>query len=192
MFVLNKSGDPGVNLIAISIVSCSLMFLKGLVSRVYKNWVVEAISMTCYLNMVLLSVSTFFLQENRNFNQSIFVLMSGITVILLLLLVLSYHIFIEVFLKVWKKFHKQMIKNSDEANDLPNISQIDFDSRDHSPLDESMDKYLKTNRQELSTLPDCGNSLQKQRDEQHKAPLHRNSFSDDDTDSVGSMTPLLN
>ena len=192
VFALNKSGDPGVNLIAISIVSCSLMFLKGLVSRVYKNFVVEAISMTCYLNMALLSVSTFFLQENRSFNQSIFALMSGITVILLLLLVLTYHIFIEVFLKVWKKLHKQVIKSSDEANDLSNISQIDFDSRDHSPLDESMDEYLKTNHRELSTLPDCGNSLQKQRDEQHKAPLHRNSFSDDDTDSVGSMTPLLN
>ena len=192
VFALNKSGDPGVNLIAISIVSCSLMFLKGLVSRIYKNWVVEAISMTCYLNMALLSVSTFFLQENRSFNQSIFALMSGITVISLLLLVLSHHIFIEVFLKVWKKLHKQMFKSSDEANDLSNISQIDFDSRDHSPLDESMDEYLKTNCRELSTLPDCGNGLQMQRDEQYKAPLHRNSFSDDDTDSEGSMTPLLN
>ena len=73
----------------------------------------------------------------------------------------------------------------DETRDLPNVSQIDFDSRDSDNL-----KYLSTNCQELSTLPDCGNSLGKQRDKCRTA-LHRNRFSDDDTDSEGTMTPLL-
>ena len=59
-------------------------------------------------------------------------------------------------------------------------------------MDESMDKYLKNNSQELSTLPDCGNCLQKQRDNhKFKAPLQGSNSSDDDTDSEGSMTPLL-
>ena len=187
VFALNKSGDPGVNLISISVVSCGLMFLKGLVSRVYKSWIVEAISMTCYLNMALLSVSTFFSLEIGS-NQPIFAFISGSTVILLLFLVLSYHVFTKIFKKVWKMLNKPSLE---ETGDFPNLSQIDFDSRDHSPIDESVDRYLRTNHQELSSLPDCGNSIQRQRDE-HKAPWHRNSFSDDDTDSEGSMTPLLN
>ena len=40
-----------------------------------------------------------------------------------------------------------------------NVSQIDFDSRDSDNL-----KYFSTDCQEVSTLPDCGNSLGKQRD----------------------------
>ena len=113
--------------------------------------------MTCYLNMALLSVSTFFSLEIGS-NQPIFAFVSGSIVILLLFLVLFYHIFTEIFHKVWKKLNKQSL---DETSDFPNLSQIDFESRDHSPIDESMDKYLKINHRELSSLPDCGNSIQK-------------------------------
>ena len=186
VFALNKSGDPRVNLVAISVISCCLMFLKGLIARVYKRWIVEAISMTCYLNMALLSVSTFFSLENRSI-QSVFAFISGSVVILLLLLVISYHMFTEICLKVVRKLINRSIKSSkDETSDLPDI---DFDFRDRSPMDESMDK---NDRRELSTLPDCGNSLQKQRDDhKFKAPLQGSNLSDDDTDSEGSMTPLL-
>ena len=176
-----------MNLLAISAVSCGLMFMKGLISRVYKTWIVETISMTCYLNMALLSVSTFFSLETRS-NQSTFAFISGLVMILLLLFVLSYHTFTEICLKVWKKVE---IKCLDEASDLSNALPIDFDSRDHSPVDESMNKQLKNNRRELPTLPDCVNSLEKQQDE-NRAPLHRNSFGDIDTDSDASIIPLLN
>lgn len=173
IFALNKSGDPRVNLVAISVVSCCLMFLKGLVARVYKHWIVEAFSMTCYLNMALLSVSTFFSLENWSI-QSVFAFISGSVMILLLLLVISYHMFTKICLKVVRKLIKQSVKSSkDETSDL---SDIDFDSRDHSPMDESMDK---NNHQELSTLPDCGNSLQKQRDDHNfKAPLQGSNLSE--------------
>ena len=142
--------------------------------------------MTCYLNMALLSVSTFFSLENQRI-QSMFAFFSGSVVILLLLFVISYHMFTEVCLKIVRKLIKQSVRSSmDETTDLPDI---DFDFRDRSPMDESMDK---TNRRELSTLPDCGNSLQKQRDDhKFKAPLQGSNLSDDDTDSEGSMTPLL-
>ena len=127
VFALNRSGDPGVNLIAISVIACGLMFLKGLVSRIYKNWMVETINMTCYLNMALLSVSTLFTLEARS-NQAIFSFISGTIVILLLVFVLIYHIFIEICLKVWNKF-RQKTESMDENNDLLDVSQIiDFDS----------------------------------------------------------------
>ena len=194
MFALNRSGDPGVNLLVISATSCGLMFLKGLTSRIYKNWLVEAISMTCYLNMALLSISTFFSLENMS-NQSTFAFISGSVVILVLFIVLSYHLFTEICLKVWKRLNKQNTNSSlGETTNLPDVSQIDFDSRDYSPMDESMSKFKdhKSDHPELSTLPDCGNSLHKHRGE-HKAPLHRNSSSDDvDTDSDRSVIPLLN
>ena len=100
--------------------------------------------------------------------------------------------FTEICLKVWKKLNKPSARSFDETSDVPNVSQIDFDSRDHLPVDELMpftlDKYLGTNLQDLSTLPDCSNSRQKQRDKS-SALMHRNSFSDDDTDSVGSVSP---
>ena len=192
VFALNKSGDPGVNLIAISVVACGLMFLKGLVSQIYKNLIVETINMTCYLNMALLSVSTLFTLEVRS-NQAIFSFISGIIVIVLLVLVLIYHIFTEICLKVWNRFIRKS-ESMDEDNDLLDVSQIDFDSRD-SPIAEPspfiLDRYLNTNQDLLSTLPNCGNSLQKQ-GEKYNAPLHRSEYRDqEDDDSVGSMTPLL-
>ena len=195
VFVLNKSGDPGVNMIAISVVSCNLMFLKALIGRIYKNWIVQAINVTCFLNMALLTVATLFSRSP----QSIFPFISGSIMILLFFLVLSYHIFTEIFLEMWKKLIKKKVAESlDDTNDnnLPDVSQIDFDPRDHSPVDEfTLDKYLNTDHQELSTLPDCGNSYNSQGNQRawHKrrASLSRSRFSDDDTDSEGSMTPLL-
>ena len=104
--------------------------------------------------------------------------------IFLLLLVLSYHVCCnEICLKVWKKLNKKAAKSLEEISDVP---PIDFDSRDYSPVSEfTSDKYLSSNRRELSTLPDCGNSWGKQRDE-CRAALHKNRFNE------GSMTPLLN
>ena len=193
-FVLNKSGDPGVNMIAISVVSCNLMFLKALIGRIYKNWIVQAINVTCFLNMALLAVSTIFSQSS----QSIFTFIFGSIIILLFFLVVSCHIFTEIFLKMWKKLIKEKVAeslNNTNDNDLPNVSQIDFDSREHSPMDDfTLDKHLNTDRQELSTLPDCGNSHNSRGNQRHesKAALSRSRFSDDDdTDSEGSMTPLL-
>ena len=82
----------------------------------------------------------------------------------------------------------------DKNNDLPDVSQFDFDSRDSvigEPSPFILDKYLHTN-QDLSTLPNCGNSLQKQH-EKYNASLHSSNYDDQDqdNDSVGSMTPLL-
>ena len=191
VFALNKSGDPGVNLIAISVVSSSLLFLKALVGRIYKNWIIQTINVTCILNMAILAVSILFSLLVRS-TQSIFAFISGSIVILLVFLVFAYHIFTEICPSVWKKLNKKIVKSLDNTRDLPNVSQIDIDSRDHSPVDEfTLDKYLRTDCEELSTLPDCGNSLGKQRDERKNA-LHRKRFSDDDTDSEGSITPLLN
>ena len=194
VFVLNKSGDPGVNMIAISVVSCNLMFLKALIGRIYKNWIVQAINVTCFLNMALLTLSTLYSQSS----QSIFAFISGSVVILLFFLVLSYHIFTEIFLEMWKKLIKKKVAESldyTNDNDLSNVSEIDFGSRDQSPADEfSLDKHLNTDRQELPTLPDCGNSYNSRGNQRHesKAALSRSRFSDDDdTDSEGSMTPLL-
>ena len=65
--------------------------------------------------------------------------------------------FIEICLKVVRKLiNRSVISSKDETSDLPDI---DFDFRDRSPMDKSVDK---TNHRELSTLPDCGNSLQRQ------------------------------
>ena len=174
---------------AIAVVSCSLMFMKALIGRIYKNWIVQAINVTCFFNMALLAVSTLFSLKIWN-TQSIFSIISGSVMIFLLLLVLSYHVCSnEICLEVWKKLNKKAAKSLEEISDVP---QIDFDSRDHSPVGEfTSDKYLSSNRRELSTLPDCGNSRGKQRDE-CRAALHKNRLNDHDTDSEGSMTPLLN
>ena len=104
MFALNRSGDPGVNLIAISVVSCGLLFLKGVVSRVYKNWTVEIINVTCYLNMAILSISTLFILEVRSKNVAAYAIISGAIVIFLLVLVLIYHVFTKICLSIRNKF----------------------------------------------------------------------------------------
>ena len=48
VFALNVSGDPGVNLLAITMSVVSLFVIKGQFGRVYKSPFIDMIEMACY------------------------------------------------------------------------------------------------------------------------------------------------
>ena len=55
VFALNVSSDPSVNLLAITVLSGSIMFLRGRVGRIYHNNVNDWIETMCYSNAALFS-----------------------------------------------------------------------------------------------------------------------------------------
>ena len=55
VFALNVSGDPGVNLLAITTTVVCLLLLKGQFGRVYKMAFIDVIEMVCYANLFVFS-----------------------------------------------------------------------------------------------------------------------------------------
>ena len=106
IFVLNLSGDPGVNLLAIIVITSSILVLKGYFGRIYKNWMVDIIELACYLNLTLFSAAVFFtLKAGRD--QTVVAYISGAIAFLLLLVALVYHVFSEVGLKVGRFLNRK-------------------------------------------------------------------------------------
>ena len=60
IFSLNVSNNPAVNLLAIVIISFTLLVYVSYVP-VYKNWVYNVLEMSALFNLALLSVVTFYL-----------------------------------------------------------------------------------------------------------------------------------
>ena len=101
VFALNVSGDPGVNLLAIILITGNLIFLKGFIGKIYKNWVVEIVEMICYLNIALFSATILYTREAER-SHTFTAYISGSITFALFLVVLIYHVFTEMLLKLWK------------------------------------------------------------------------------------------
>ena len=144
----------------------------------------------CIRDSAIFSVVKLFILEAVK-DQNVIAFISGIIAIVLCVLVLTYHMVTELCLKLWIKIkHKK--GETDDGND--DLVSVDFDSRDlHEPTLSAVDEYLG-DEEELSTLPDCGNSRDKQ-NERSNVQLYANKCSDDEDNasiiSAGSMTPLL-
>ena len=181
VFALNESSDPGVNLMAVAIVSCGLFFLKGHFGRIYKNWIVDTVEMICYLNIALISIIKLFTLEAEK-DQTILACISGTITLTLLVVVLIYHIFTELCLKVRRRTKTR----SDEINGGDDsCSQLDLDSRNLcESASSAVDRRCLGNEKEFPTLPDCGNRSDV-----------KNEYNDEEdvssTTSVDSMVPLL-
>ena len=175
-----------MNLMMVAIVSCSLFFLKGHFGRIYKNWIVDTVDMICYLNIALLSATVLFTLEAEK-DQTIIACISGTITVALLVVVLIYHVFTEVCLKVWKS---TKIRSDEISVEDDSCSQVDLYSRNlHESTSSAVDRRCLANDKELPTLPDCGNSPRDKRSDV------RNGYGDEEdvssTISVDSMVPLL-
>ena len=112
VFALNLSSDPGVNLLAIIVVTSSILVLKGYFGQVYKNWMIDMMELVSYFNLILFSIAVFFTLKS-DIPPNVAVYISGITVFILVLVILAYHFFHEVCLKVWKRV-KQKRRSVDD------------------------------------------------------------------------------
>ena len=101
VFALNVSGDPGVNLLAITMSVVSLFVVKGQFGRVYKSPFVDMIEMACYAALGLLS--TIKLKFDDIKIVSIATHISGAFIVLLLAVIISYHLYIILSTKCLKR-----------------------------------------------------------------------------------------
>lgn len=106
----NVSGDPKINLLTIGSVITGVLLISKLVgigNRVYKKWPVEILEVASYVNLLLLSLATFFSLENVRARKAVTNTSVSIT-FLLLLGVLFYHLFTELIVKQWNKTNRQI------------------------------------------------------------------------------------
>ena len=131
VFAFNTSRDPGVSLTAIIAVTGGLLFLlKGHFGRIYKNWTIDLLETTCYLNITLLSATTLFLYEsNRDPTAVTFV--SVFITFTLCLIVIVYHVYAELLLKLWiriKGRNDDLNRDSEVRSVLDNIGDNDIEA----------------------------------------------------------------
>ena len=150
---LNLSGDPGVNLLAIVVVTSCLIFLKGFFGRIYKNWVVEITEMIFYLNMALFSAAVLYTLEAEK-DCTLFIFISGAITLALFLVVLIYHIFTEFFQKLWKKYNQRERENSIELFHRPTDSdQTDPPEPTYSIIDAFFHEGSENNEEHGGSNP---------------------------------------
>ena len=108
-----------MNLLVIITITTGLLFLKGQIGPLYKNWKIDVIEMVCYSNIILFSTAELFALERGNGHVVAPVFASGSITLLLFLYVLAYHVFSEFCLKHWKKLFKQPSQNVDTYIEYP-------------------------------------------------------------------------
>ena len=121
---VNVSNNPDINLLVIGIVMSMLLLLKGMLSfRVYKIWIIEALELTCYFNIILFCLAKLFIIiEATKRDQVIIAYMSGSITLALFVAVTGFHVLTEVcsIEKALKCFCQR--KQEEEGIDLSNCT----------------------------------------------------------------------
>ena len=126
---VNVSGDPKINLLTIGSVITGVLLLNkivGIGNRVYKKWPVEVLEVASYVNLLLLSLATFFSLEDIRARKAVTNTSVSIT-FLLLLGVLFYHVFTELIVKQAKRYcdvqsASVLVEQSKDASDPDEMS----------------------------------------------------------------------
>ena len=121
VFALNVSGDPGVNLLAITIAVISILSIKGYIGKIYKMNLIDKMEMVCYANIGVFSAVS---QTSRSKQiMQISACMSGSISLLLLLAVVVYHTYIALCssqLRQCKLRDRQLDESDKTLNDISN------------------------------------------------------------------------
>jgi hypothetical protein len=117
------STSPGISLVSIGVViGCLLLYKALLQSRVYKKWPIELLELTCYFNILVLSLSKLFvLLAAKERDQMVPAYLSVSITFVLFLVVIIYHLITELFLRteIWKKMTKLMTtRDSDSQSEI--------------------------------------------------------------------------
>ena len=115
VFALNLSSDPGVNLLAIIVITSSIFVLKGYFGQLYKNWMIDVMELVSYFNLILFSAAVFFTLKSST-DQTVVVYISGTVAFILVLVILAYHVLHEICLKAWQTAKQKRRKLDDNEN----------------------------------------------------------------------------
>ena len=110
----NIPGDPKVNVLLVGIATvCILLFkeVAAVKSRVYKKWPIELLEVSCFVNLALLCLGTFFTLDNKAANTAVANTSVSITFIIFPG-ILSYHLFSEITARI--SHHKRQHNDSDD------------------------------------------------------------------------------
>ena len=125
LYLVFVFSSPGLNLLAIVIVTCGLLFLKGHFGKIYENWIVDVIEMICYLNTALYSAAILFTLETGEY-QTIITFTSVSITFTLVIFVLAYHVHTEYLMKLWMRLKLQRSNKNGGVSDNP--SRVDCDN----------------------------------------------------------------
>ena len=120
LIIMYGHGNPNNNLLAIIGITSVLLFVKGhVVQRIYKDFKIDIIETVCYLNIVLLSAVKLALLNFANYAiyHSVATYFSGTIALLVLMYAISYQVFFEFLLKLWKKIQQRKDSENLEIND---------------------------------------------------------------------------
>ena len=105
---LNVSGNPNMNLLIIGLIISGVLFLKeitGINSRIYKKWPLEILETSILINIVVLCISTIFINTIENERAKEAITDTSVAIVLLQFLgIIMYHTFTEIVMKmkIWK------------------------------------------------------------------------------------------
>ena len=117
---VNISNNPDINVLVIGIVMSMLFLLKGLLSfQIYKRWLIEALELACYFNIILFCLAKLFIIiKATKRDQAIIAYVSGSITLILFVAVCVFHVLTEVC-SIEKAFrHFCLRKQEEESIDL--------------------------------------------------------------------------
>ena len=138
LIILYGHGNPNINLLAIIIITSVLLFIKGhVVHRIYKDLKIDIIETISYFNIVLLSAVKIVLLNfaNREIYHDIATLLSGTVALLVLIYAISYQVFSEYLLKLWKKIQRKRLRRIDEDHEI-NDGLVDHTNVENKLLED--------------------------------------------------------
>ena len=177
VFSLNVSGDPGVNLLAITITVVCLLILKGQFGRVYKVTFIDVIEMISYANLFVFSAVRLKFGTDKVVNITADV--SGIITLVLLTVIISYNTYTIFCLKYMKRCRYQSERQLDD-NALTNDNAINTISTERYDCSEPTFSVVELK------LPGSG----REHPEACEREVSRNTNNDNNPTDVTS--PLLN
>ena len=120
----NTSQDPYASLVAISIAVSSLILIKGVFSRVYRNQLPHILETFCLMNITFLCVANFYtINKGYAKMQKDLAYVSGSIITLLFICIIAYHVYTEIAIKskVWIVLNELTLKNKAMIRDAASI-----------------------------------------------------------------------
>ena len=120
----NTSQDPYVSLVATSISVSSLLLIKGVFPRVYKNHLPSVLETFCLMNIIFLCITNFYtINKGYTKMQKDLAYVSGSIITLLFLFIIAYHVYTEILTKsrLWVFLNESILKSKAKIRDVANI-----------------------------------------------------------------------
>ena len=112
VFSFNLRDDISINLLATTLTALEIPVVFGLSGMVYKNWCMNALELSFFLNLGILTVTTYHVSHSGR-NQAVVTYISVGISFITFLGILTYHIYLRINSKVVKMATK---KNGEDGN----------------------------------------------------------------------------